>query len=240
VIEVVSVNVGDVPPEEDPANPFAVATETPVIPPLLLGGTAHVPSPRQKVDEDAAVPLPKLATGRLPVAWLTGMFVQLERFPDVGVPKMGVTNVGVVASTLAPDPVEVVAPVPPLAIGSAPTACDTGTLVALVNTTEDGVPSAGVTKEGDVERTTLPVPVEVVTPVPPFPTATMPVTFPAVPVVFWLNVGHVNVPVLKFPDCGVPSIGVTSVGDVERTVDPEPVEVVTPVPPLATGNVPLT
>jgi hypothetical protein len=34
----------------------------------------------------------------------------------------------------------------------------------------------------------------------------------------------------------VPSKGVTSVGLVERTVLPEPVEVVTPVPPLATGK----
>ena len=35
-----------------------------------------------------------------------------------------------------------------------------------------------------------------------------------------------------------PSAGVTNVGDVERTFAPEPVEVVTPVPPLATARVP--
>ena len=62
----------------------------------------------------------------------------------------------------------------------------------------------------------------------------------AVPVVFWLNVGQVNVPVLKSPEAGVPSTGVTKVGDVDNTLEPEPVEVVTPVPPLATGKVPLT
>ena len=39
-------------------------------------------------------------------------------------------------------------------------------------------------------------------------------------------------------DVGVPRIGVTSVGDVDRTFDPEPVDVVTPVPPFATFNVP--
>ena len=58
----------------------------------------------------------------------------------------------------------------------------------------------------------------------------------AVPVVFWLNVGQVNVPVLKSPEVGVPSNGVTNVGDVASTTEPEPVDVVEPVPPLATGK----
>ena len=62
----------------------------------------------------------------------------------------------------------------------------------------------------------------------------------AFPVVFWLNVGQVNVPVLKLPDVGVPKIGVTSDGLVDKTTEPVPVEEVTPVPPLATGSVPLT
>jgi hypothetical protein len=62
----------------------------------------------------------------------------------------------------------------------------------------------------------------------------------AEPVVFWLNVGHVNVPVLKLPDVGVPNTGVVKDGLVDRTTDPVPVDVVTPVPPLATGKVPVT
>jgi hypothetical protein len=41
-------------------------------------------------------------------------------------------------------------------------------------------------------------------------------------------------------DVGVPKIGVTNVGLVDKTVLPVPVLVVTPVPPLATGNVPET
>lgn len=46
------------------------------------------------------------------------------------------------------------------------------------------------------------------------------------PVVFWLKVGHVNVPVLKLPDCGVPKIGVVKLGDVANaTTVPEPVVV---------------
>ena len=39
--------------------------------------------------------------------------------------------------------------------------------VIFVPTNTDGVPKAGVTKVGDVDSTVLPVPVEVVTPVPP-------------------------------------------------------------------------
>ena len=48
--------------------------------------------------------------------------------------------------------------------------------------------------------------------------ATVPVTLDAVPDVFWLNVGQVNVPVLKSPDCGVPKIGVTKVGEVAKAI----------------------
>ena len=52
----------------------------------------------------------------------------------------------------------------------------------------------------------------------------------AVPVVFWLKVGQVNVPVLKSPDWGVPRIGVVNDGDVAKaTTVPEP-EVVYEVP----------
>lgn len=79
----------------------------------------------------------------------------------------------------------------------------------------------------------------VVAPVPPEATASVEDKPAAVPVVFWLKVGHVKVPVLKLPDCGVPKIGVVNDGLVESTFAPEPVEVVTPVPPLATGSVPV-
>jgi hypothetical protein len=63
-------------------------------------------------------------------------------------------------------------------------------------------------------------------------------TLPDEPVVFWFSVG--NVQFARLPDVGVPSTGVTKVGLVDKTLLPEPVEVVTPVPPLATGNVPVT
>ena len=80
----------------------------------------------------------------------------------------------------------------------------------------------------------------VVAPVPPEATASVADSPAAVPVVLWLNVGQVNVHVLKLPDCGVPKIGVVNDGLVDSTFEPLPVEEVTPVPPLATGKVPDT
>ena len=64
---------------------------------------------------------------------------------------------------------------------------------------------------------------------PPLATGNVPVT----PVVSGRPVRLVAT-----PDVGVPSNGVTRVGDVLKTVSPVPVLVVTPVPPLATASVP--
>jgi len=86
------------------------------------------------------------------------------------VPKIGVTKVGDVANTNAPEPVssdtaaakladkgvakKVAMPVPkpdtPVLIGKP---------VALVNTADEGVPKAGVTSVGDVANTLAPEPV---------------------------------------------------------------------------------
>jgi len=46
------------------------------------------------------------------------------------------------------------------------------------------------------------------------------------------------VALVRVTEVGIPKIGVTSVGEVERTLFPLPVLVVTPVPPLATASVP--
>ena len=163
---------------------------------------------------------------------LRGRPVQFVNVPLLGVPKTGVTRVGLVESTLLPEPVELVTPVPPLATGSVPvTPVVRGSPVALVNTTDVGVPKTGVVRVGLVERTVLPVPVETVTPVPPLATGSVPVT----PVVKGKPVVLVST-----PDVGVPKIGVTKVGLVDKTLLPDPVELVTPVPPFATGKVPVT
>jgi hypothetical protein len=102
--------------------------------------------------------------------------VQFARLPDVGVPSMGVTNVGLVDKTLLPEPVEAVTPVPPLATGNVPvTPVVKGKPVALVNVPDVGVPRIGVTSVGLVFNTTEPVPVETDTPVPPLTTGSAPV-----------------------------------------------------------------
>ena len=120
----------------------------------------------------------------------------------------------------------VVCPVPPLAIATVPVTLDAVPVVfwlkvgqvnvPVLKLPDVGVPSTGVTKVGEVDNTTEPVPVDVVTPVPPLATARVADKPAAVPVVFWLKVGQVNVPVLKLPDVGVPSTGVTKVGDVAK------------------------
>ena len=47
-----------------------------------------------------------------------------------------------------------------------------------------------------------------------------PFAMAAVPVVFWLRVG--NVQLVRLPDAGVPRFGVMSVAEVVRTTLPEP------------------
>ena len=107
--------------------------------------------------------------------------MQLARLPDAGVPRTGATRVGelivgAVERTLLPVPVEVVTPVPPLATGKVPvTPVAKGKPVQLVRILPTpGVPRTGVTRIGAVESTVLPLPVEVVTPVPPRRTGKVP------------------------------------------------------------------
>jgi hypothetical protein len=190
-----------------------------------------------------------LATGKVPVTPVVrGRPVKLVATPDVGVPSKGVTNVGLVAKTLAPVPVssvkaaakfaddgvakKVATPVPrpdtPVLMGKP---------VALVKVPLVGVPRMGVTNVGLVANTFAPVPVssvkaaaklaelgvakKVATPVPK----------PLTPVEIGRPVALVKVPLV-----GVPRIGVTRVGLVDKTLLPDPVLVVTPVPPESTGK----
>ena len=109
--------------------------------------------------------------------WVVFLLRLLLRVTLVGVPNIGVTNVGEVLKTFEPDPVDVVTPVPPFVTANVPvTPVDKGNPVALVNVTLVGVPNIGVTRVGVVDNTTLPVPVLVVTPVPPLATGNVPVT----------------------------------------------------------------
>ena len=75
--------------------------------------------------------------------------------------------------------------------------------VMFVPTNADGVPSAGVTNVGLVDNTTLPEPVEVVTPVPPRATDNVPV----VPATIGSPVALVNVAADGVPRSGVVNDG---------------------------------
>ena len=82
-----------------------------------------------------------------------------------------------VSPKLVKAPEAVVEPVPPLATDNVPVVPATiGRPVALVRVTAEGVPRFGVVNVGLVERTTEPVPVDEVTPVPPLATGRVPVT----------------------------------------------------------------
>jgi len=197
-------------------------------------------------------PVPPLPIGKVPVTpVVNGRPVKFVATPDVGVPNKGVTKVGEVAKTKAPEPVSsvtaeirfalegvaknVATPVPkPL------TPVPIGRPVALVKVPLEGVPSAGVTRVGLVANTNEPEPVSsviaeaklaldgvakrVATPVPK----------PLTPVEIGRPVALVKVALV-----GVPRIGVTSVGEFDNTTLVVPVLVVTPVPPFNTAKVPV-
>jgi hypothetical protein len=125
------------------------------------------------VPKKVATPVPRPDT---PV--LIGRPVALVSTPEVGVPSRGAISVGVLANTRAPEPVssvtaaarleelgvarKVATPVP-----RPDTPVLMGRPVALVSTPEVGVPSKGAISVGVLLRTTEPVPVDVVVPVPP-------------------------------------------------------------------------
>jgi hypothetical protein len=124
-------------------------------------------------------PVPPLPTGRVPVTPVVrGRPVTLVITPEVGVPSKGVTSVGEVANTRAPEPVSSVTAAArleelgvPRKVATPEPRPDTPVLigrpVALVSVADEGVPRAGVTSVGELLRTTEPVPVDVVVPVPP-------------------------------------------------------------------------
>jgi hypothetical protein len=158
-----------------PVPPFAIAIAVPFHTPVAIVPTAV------KLDVTMA------AGNAVPARLAAGNPVVLVNVPLVGVPNIGVTNVGDVANTKEPEPVSsltadaklalvgvaknVATPVP-----KPDTPVDMGKPVAFVKVALVGVPSIGVTKVGLVDKTTLPDPVLVVTPVPPLATGNVPVT----------------------------------------------------------------
>lgn len=140
--------------------------------------------------------------------------------------------------TAVPKGIPVAAPVPPFATGRMPvTPVVKGSPVALVSTAADGVPSAGVTKVGELVNTKAPVPVSSVTAADKFALdgvakkVATPAPRPLTPV----EIGR-PVALVSTAAEGVPKAGVTNVGLVESTLLPVPVLVPTPVPPFVTFN----
>jgi hypothetical protein len=132
-------------------------------------------------------------------------------------------------------------PVPPFAAAKIPEKLMLGVVPPEEANGEDAVtlvivppePVAEIVWLGQVPEIDTPEPATnagVAVAVPPLAIGRIPVT----PVVNGSPVAFV-----KVPDAGVPRAGVTSVGELDNTTFPEPVEVVTPVPPEATGNVPV-
>ena len=189
-----------------------------------------------------------------------GKPVPLVRTTDDGVPRAGVTSVGLVAKTKAPVPVSFVTAAARLAedgvaknVATPALSPDTpvviGKPVPLVRTTDDGVPSAGVTSAGLVAKTKAPVPVSFVTAAAKSAELNEPSTV-ALPVevtapvrlafvVTFPAVRPAAVPVMFVPTNadGVPSAGVTSVGLVAKTKAPVPVSFVTAAARLAEDGV---
>lgn len=198
----------------------AVAPICPTISAAEATATALVPEPLSNAPEVKDVaPVPPLVTGRVPVVPPSiGNPVAFVNVADDGVPKAGVTSVGLVDSTTLPEPVEAVTPVPPRATERVPVVPATiGSPVALVNVADDGVPSAGVTSVGLVANTKEPEPVSSVTAAARFAddgvarnVATL-VPSPEMPVATGRPVTLVITPLAGVPKAGVVSVGLVSV-----------------------------
>jgi hypothetical protein len=133
--------------------------------------------------------------------------------------------------------------VPPLrlATGKLPvTPVDNGKPVAFVSVTLVGVPKTGVVSVGLVDRTTLPVPVLVVTPVPPLATANVPVSV-IVPdeVIGPPVVDKPVVPPATLTDVTVPALA-AGVAQVPSPLQNVVLDALVPLFRLATGRLPVT
>ena len=221
-----------------------------------------VPSQVATPEPKDVIPVPPLATGRVPVTPVVrGSPVVLVSTPDAGVPKAGVTKVGDVANTAAPVPVssvraaaklaelnepnevalptDVTAPVRLALVVTLPAVKPAAVPVMFVPTSADGVPKAGVTKVGDVAKTSAPVPVSSVTAAAKLADdgvarkVATPEPKPDTPVEIGKPVALVSTPL-----AGVPRAGVTSVGLVANTAAPVPVSSVNAPAKLAEVNDP--
>jgi hypothetical protein len=159
---------------------------------------------------------------------MIGRPVALVRVANEGTPRLGVTRTGLVASTILPVPVTAAPKVTPPYVS---------VLDRVVAPVTPSVPPTVVLPVSVLAPATPSVLDRVVAPVTPSvpPTVVLPVSVlaPVTPSV---------VPTVTAPDTATdvaeaaPSVGVTSVGELLRTTEPVPVDVVVPVPPEVTGS----
>ena len=217
ILKFVVVNCCAAPAVSEAAVPdtFVIVPDegVPNAPPFTTGAPAEPTLTAKAV----ATPVPR---PEIPVD--TGRPVQLVSVPEDGVPKAGVTNVGLVAKTKAPEPVSPVTAAAKFALDGVPKKVATpvpspeipvatGSPVAFVRVPEEGVPKAPpfVTKAPEDPTLTAKA-VATLEPKPETP----------------VEIGR-PVQLVSVPDAGVPNAGVTKVGLLANTSAPVPVSSVT-------------
>jgi len=207
-------------PVEDDAVPTVIlvpnvgAVEKTSDPDPVSSVTADARFALDGVARNVATPVPRPLT---PV--LIGSPVALVRLTDVGVPRAGLTRVGLVANTNEPLPVSSVTAAAKLALDGVPSHVATPAprppiLLGVMPVQFDKLPLLGVPR----------APLNV-TNAPAEPTLTARAVRTLVPVpIRPVEIGR-PVAFVSVSAVGVPSAGVTSVGDVARTMLPEPVVV---------------
>jgi len=195
-------------------------------------------TPEPATNAGVAVAVPPLATGKIPVTPVVkGKPVALVSVTDWGVPKIGVTSVGLVAKTLAPVPVSSVKAAAKLAlvgvaknvaipVAKPETPVLIGKPVAFVNVPLEGVPKAPPFTTGAPAEPTLTA-----------NAVAIPVPSPATPVEIGSPVAFVKVPLEGVPKTpplttGAPAVPTLTANAVAIPVpNPEtPVEIGKPVP----------
>lgn len=234
---------------------------------ILLVVKPEIPPPEYCGIFRVLVPWVQVAAPLLPVVVsVIGRLERFDAFPLDGVPRTGVTNVGLVANTKAPLPVSLVTAAARFAEEGVPrkvaipvpnpvTPVEIGKPVALVSTPALGVPISGVTRAGDVAKTSAPEPVSLVTAVARLALEGVPKNV-AIPVPSPLTPVLIGNPVMLVatPEVGVPNRGAIKVIELNASEEvitvplsliavdwhpPEPSEAcITPAAPPGTHPVP--
>ena len=165
--------------------------------------------------------------------------------PSVVIPEKVAPDMdGPVLSTTLPDPVDKLTPVPPLATGSTPVTAvvrfmlvivlpaPDPEMILFVSVSDVPVPTSVVVVFGRVS--VLP-PLTIVAIMGAVSVLLVSVSVVSLPTSLSVVVGRVSVPVLTI----VAITGALSVGDIESTLLPDPVDRATPVPPRRTPKIPV-